>query len=118
MHSLLSLHPVKCFRASPWLHVCMSAANARALLLCFHGLREEHIISYFLSLLVILWLISLSQLLCRLAPHSVWVCRAPKPLPNSGIPLGVDFLVPVELLFSFLQCVVSRGVAGCRLKFL
>lgn len=41
----------------------------------------------------------------------------PQPFPNGGISLAVD-LMPAEFFFSFLQHVVSLGVAVYWLKFL
>lgn len=42
----------------------------------------------------------------------------PQPLPNAGISPGFDFFLPLEFFFSFLQHVVSWGVAVHWLKFL
>lgn len=101
---------------------CMSVANATALLLCFHGPKAEHIISFFSSLTHSLADFSLS--LSHTATlqvsyiHGFAGTDLPEPLPNAGISLGVDFLMPVEFLVSFLQYVVSQGVAVCWLKFL
>lgn len=85
--------------------------------------RKESTAFLFSALLLIPWLISLSRTHSCFAGqlHTAFGFAGadlPEPLPKAGISLGVDFLMPVEFLFSFLQYVVSQGVAGCRLKFL
>lgn len=100
----------------------MSVANASAY--CYAFMDPKESTSFlFSALLRILWLISLSR------THSCFACQLhtafglagadlPEPLSKAGISLGVDFLMPVEFLLSFLQYVVSQGVAVCWLKFL
>lgn len=57
------------------LYGCLSVANASALLLCFHGLKAEHIISFFSSHSLADFSLSHTQLLCRSATYSFWDCR-------------------------------------------
>lgn len=77
----------------------------------------------FLALLLIVWLISFSLTRSCFASQlhrALGFAGAdpPEPLAKAGISLGVDFLMPVEFLLSFPQCVVSQGAAGWQLQFL
>lgn len=85
--------------------------------------QKESASFLFSALLLIVWLISLSHTHSCFAGelHTAFGFAGddlPEQLPNAGISPGVDFLMPIEFLLSFLQYVVSQGVAVCRLKLL